>query len=438
VDQLDILGGQRWDRAVETALQTCQGMIAVLSPDALASNNVMDEVSYALEERKIIIPILLHACTIPFRLRRVQYIDFTADYQTGFPQLLRALRIDQALQPRAPAVLEETLEADVAASIQPPLDQVSHEDGKPFGPAPQQKAAAPPVREKDQPEVHHHTTSGTRVITGLYRRQKRRLLWGGGVLLCVLVTAVYFALSGRTLGPQPQPGPGRAVQTQVQHRRALVIGNAAYLDGPLLQPVNDATAMAATLRSVGFEVTGLYDANKLTMEKAVEDFTRGAPQGSVGLFFFSGYGVQIQGKNYLIPLGTTFNSESDVQTSAVLVNRILIRMLGSGMAVKICILDASRLAPFMRQWRVQEPGLAPIESPVGSFVAFATAPGAVTADGSGKNGVYTEHLLRNITEPGLRIEDVFKRTRFGVRQETGGRQVPWENTSLEEDFYFNR
>jgi hypothetical protein len=109
LDQLDILGGQRWDRAVEDALQTCQGMIVVLSPDALASHNVMDEVSYALEERKIVIPILLHSCPIPFRLRRLQYIDFTADYQTGFAQLLRALRIDQPSPPRAPAVPEETV-----------------------------------------------------------------------------------------------------------------------------------------------------------------------------------------------------------------------------------------------------------------------------------------------------------------------------------------
>ena len=115
LDQLDILGGQRWDRAVEEALQTCQGMIAVLSPETLASHNVMDEVSYALEERKMIIPIFLRSCTIPFRLRRVQYIDFTADYQTGFSQLLRALRIDQPSQQRVPAAPEDTIVQGVTA-----------------------------------------------------------------------------------------------------------------------------------------------------------------------------------------------------------------------------------------------------------------------------------------------------------------------------------
>jgi formylglycine-generating enzyme required for sulfatase activity len=238
LDQPDILGGQRWDHAVEDALQTCQGMIAVLSPEAVASPNVMDEVSYALEERKIVIPILLRSCTIPFRLRRLQYIDFTADYQTGFSQLLRAMRINQPLPPRAlavpedtvvqdvtapsqetprdvptreqlprraehpepaSAVPEETLETGVAASIQLPLDQALHGDDKPFGHASQQgEAAPPPVRGKDRPEVHRYTTSDTRVITGLFRSQKRRLVLVGGVLLCGLVTVLYLVLSEPT------------------------------------------------------------------------------------------------------------------------------------------------------------------------------------------------------------------------------------------------
>jgi hypothetical protein len=98
IDQLDILGGQRWDRAVEEALQSCQGMLAVLSPESVQSTNVMDEVSYALEEGKLVVPILLRPCTIPFRLRRVQYIDFTGNYGAGFDQLLRALSVDSAPQ----------------------------------------------------------------------------------------------------------------------------------------------------------------------------------------------------------------------------------------------------------------------------------------------------------------------------------------------------
>jgi|RhiMetdeSRZDD1v2_1073273.scaffolds.fasta_scaffold21957_3 formylglycine-generating enzyme required for sulfatase activity len=267
LDQLDILGGQHWDRAVEGALQTCQGMIAVLSPDALASNNVMDEVSYALEERKIVIPILLHPCTIPFRLRRVQYIDFTADYNTGFSQLLRALRIDQPLPARAPAVPEdtvvqdvaapvqqtprevpireqlprraeppesgyavpeETLETGVAASMQPPLEQASHGDGKPFDPAPQQEEAAPPlVSAKNQPAIHRYTTSDTR------DRPKRRLLWGGGVLLCVLVTALYFAFLERAPGLQPQSRP-TSVQNQKNSKLTSPLTNSLGMQFALI------------------------------------------------------------------------------------------------------------------------------------------------------------------------------------------------------------
>jgi hypothetical protein len=102
LDQLDIVGGQRWDRAVEAALETCQGMIAVLSPQALASNNVLDEVSYALDEEKVVIPILWRSCAIPVRLRRIHYIDFTVDYNTGFSQLLRALQSEQARETTAP------------------------------------------------------------------------------------------------------------------------------------------------------------------------------------------------------------------------------------------------------------------------------------------------------------------------------------------------
>jgi hypothetical protein len=103
LDQLDILGGQHWDRAVEEALNSCNGMIVVLSPDAVASDNVMDEVSYALDEGKLVVPILVRSCDFPLRLRRLHHVDFTADYDTGFAQLLRALHIEPpAESPEAP------------------------------------------------------------------------------------------------------------------------------------------------------------------------------------------------------------------------------------------------------------------------------------------------------------------------------------------------
>lgn len=111
LDQLDIVGGQRWDRAVEEALAACGGLIAVLSPESLASNNVMDEVSYALESDKLVIPILLRACNVPFRLRRVQHVNFTQDYESGFTGLLRALRVD-----RSGSIAPTPVQPDVAAT----------------------------------------------------------------------------------------------------------------------------------------------------------------------------------------------------------------------------------------------------------------------------------------------------------------------------------
>jgi hypothetical protein len=107
LDQLDILGGQHWDSTVEKALKSSKGMIAVLSPESVASKNVMDEVSYALDEGKLVVPVLIRSCDIPYRLRRVQHIDFTADYDTGFSQLLRALGIEQPVQPVESAAAQE-------------------------------------------------------------------------------------------------------------------------------------------------------------------------------------------------------------------------------------------------------------------------------------------------------------------------------------------
>ena len=128
LDQLDILGGQHWDRAVEKALKSCKGMIAVLSPESVASDNVMDEVSYALEEGKLVVPVLIRSCDIPYRLRRVQYIDFTADYDTGFSQLLRALGIEQPVQPLESTATQEPVvqEPSLPKKPEPTTDGLDH------------------------------------------------------------------------------------------------------------------------------------------------------------------------------------------------------------------------------------------------------------------------------------------------------------------------
>jgi uncharacterized caspase-like protein len=218
-----------------------------------------------------------------------------------------------------------------------------------------------------------------------------------------------------------------------------------------VNPVNDAQAMAATLGSLGFTVTKIENASKSQMANAIRQFGESIKLGGVGLFYFAGHGVQVSGENFLIPVDDDIQDKSHVVTKGVEAKLVLQAMNNAKNRLNVVILDACRNNPFAqsanralvqtgntdgRARSDSAGGLAAMEALVGTLIAFATAPESVAADGSGKNGVYTENLLRNITEPGLKIEDVFKRTRFGVRQETGGRQVPWENTSLEGDFYF--
>ena len=221
-----------------------------------------------------------------------------------------------------------------------------------------------------------------------------------------------------------------------ERRTALIIGNSAYRQSPLVNPVNDAQAMAATLGSLGFAVTKLENASKSQMSDALRKFGDAIQNGGIGLFYFAGHGMQVGGQNFLIPVDANIAREDEVAAEGVEMNLVLRKMDSAKNRLNIVILDACRNNPFARSFRSSSRGLAAMDAPVSTLVAFSTAPGSVAADGSGQHGVYTEYLLRNLTEPGLKIEEVFKRTRFAVRQETRGQQIPWENTSLVEDFFF--
>ena len=144
----------------------------------------------------------------------------------------------------------------------------------------------------------------------------------------------------------------------------------------------------------------------------------------------------MKGRNYLIPTDANINSESDVKFESMDAGRILGKMEDAGNALNIIILDACRNNPFARSFRSATSGLARMDAPTGSIVAYATAPGSVAEDGTGRNGVYTKHLLQNMMTPDLDLNDIFFYTRRGVIQETEGRQVPWESSSLVERFYF--
>ena len=221
-------------------------------------------------------------------------------------------------------------------------------------------------------------------------------------------------------------------------RLALVIGNAAYRNSPLTNPVNDARLMETALKNAGFQVLKAENTNRRDMQRLIRDFGEKLKRsGGVGLFYFAGHGMQVRGNNYLIPLDADIRSEDEVAFDSIDAQSVLEKMESAGNRVNLLILDACRDNPFIRNSRSAAVGLATMSAPSGSLIAYSTAPGAVANDGTGRNGLYTEHLARMMAEPRLPVEDVFKQVRVAVRRASNNQQTPWENTALEGRFYFN-
>ena len=220
-------------------------------------------------------------------------------------------------------------------------------------------------------------------------------------------------------------------------RLALIIGNNAYEDSPLTNPVNDANDMAAALEGLGFSVNTKTNITQQEMEDAIRDFAGSLSASDTALFYFSGHGAQVDGINYLVPVGTRIVTEQDIKYKSVAAELVLDYLEQAGSKLNIVILDACRDNPF-KGFRSTRGGLAMMTSPTGTLIGYATAPGTVAYDGSGENSPYTKHLLQAMSTPGLRIEDVFKQARIGVMVETGNKQVPWESSSLIGDFYFTQ
>jgi hypothetical protein len=223
-------------------------------------------------------------------------------------------------------------------------------------------------------------------------------------------------------------------------RIALVIGNSEYPTGPLPNPANDAKLMSDTLHSLGFDVLLRRNADQTTMKRAIQEFgaqlEKGGP-GAVGLFYYAGHGVQLNGLNYLIPTTAQIEREGDVEIEAVSADWVLEQMRYARNRLNIVILDACRNNPFVRSMRSASHGLAVMDAPAGILIAYSTAPGTVAADGSGRNSPYTEALSRAMTDLHEPVEQVFKHVRVGVLSATANKQVPWESSSLTGDFYFN-
>ncbi len=191
--------------------------------------------------------------------------------------------------------------------------------------------------------------------------------------------------------------PVSAQGTPEEPRIALMIGNSAYPEVPLRNPVND----------------------------------------GVGFFYYAGHGLQVRGRNYLVPVDAEIDSEATTRVAAVDVDLLLEQMAEAKNRVNVVVLDACRNNPFERRLRGASRGLAAVDAARGTLIAYATAPGSVAADGDGDNGLYTEELLQALRVPGLKVEEVFKRVRLGVTGRSKGAQTPWESSSLTGDLIVN-
>lgn len=225
-------------------------------------------------------------------------------------------------------------------------------------------------------------------------------------------------------------------------RIALVIGNGTYAAvSPLDNAVNDASLLAGSLKDLGFDVTLVENATRDRLIRAVAEFggkLRKAGPEAVGLFYYAGHGVQSFGSNYLLPVDAELTVAADLDLVGLEAASVLRQMASARNRTNIVILDACRNNPFEDVPDMDDNGLAEMKAPTGTFLAYATSPGAVALDGIGGNSPFTAALADAIQTEAAPIEQVFKSVRVKVIEATGGAQTPWDTSSLTQDFSFRR
>lgn len=229
-----------------------------------------------------------------------------------------------------------------------------------------------------------------------------------------------------------------AAQAPVEVRVALVIGNAAYKNAPaLVNPANDARDISAALRKLGFKVYDVIDGDRDRMAQSISELQESLKgKHAVAMLYYAGHGLQLDWRNYMVPVDANLNKAEDVPKQTVDVEQVIRAFRGAGTRMNIIVLDACRDNPFPNTSGSR--GLAQLDAPPGTYLAFATAPGNVAEDGDevSGNGLFTQFFLKELQRPAS-IESVFKRVRLQVRQKSQGRQVPWDSSSLEDEFAFN-
>ncbi len=231
--------------------------------------------------------------------------------------------------------------------------------------------------------------------------------------------------------------PRSTIAADDPSRVALVIGNDEYPRSPLINAVNDARGVADLLRTAEFRVDLRTDTSRDALAKGVEAFGTAIarPQVKLAVFYYAGHGTQLDWRNYLVPVDANVASAKELGLRCFDLGVLLEELSKTRDKVFVLILDACRDKPLGTSFQPEQRGLSPFDAPAGTVLAFSTAPGAVASDGPGKHGLYTESLLRELSVRGVRIEDAFKRVRLNVRLASGGRQIPWESTSLESDVF---
>lgn len=254
---------------------------------------------------------------------------------------------------------------------------------------------------------------------------------GFALRLFALVAAVFW-LALYPAAAQTNNGP--------EKRIALVIGNSNYeATKALPNPANDAKAVAQLFNQAGFEVVMAFDLTRDLMHQVVAEFSaKVAEKGpnSVALVYYAGHGLQVDGENFLVPVDARFEKEADVAEQSVRLADVMSALEAVPSKTRIVILDACRNNPFSAIGDVAGKGLAIVDAPAGSIVAYSTAPGTEAFDGAGQHSPYTAAFMRTIKQPNLPIEQLFKKVRVLVDDVTGSKQMPWESSSLTSDFVF--
>ena len=226
----------------------------------------------------------------------------------------------------------------------------------------------------------------------------------------------------------------------VEKRIGLVIGNAAYQTGALATPANDAGLVAQTLQAAGFDVVGARDLDEESLRHAVRDFvekaTAAGPEAVV-FVYFAGYGLQLEGENYLVPIDAKIERDTDVPVRGLRVYDFIVRTLAATHPkASFVVLDAARTSPFAQSGQPLAGGLALMEPPPGMLIAFNAAPGTVAPDGQGPYGPYAQALAEMMREGGLPVGEMFDRIRLRVSEVTKGAQVPWSASNGQPPFVF--